>query len=476
MCTSTLSDRHARALSALSLLVLLAGCASRSVRSDVARVRELARAPALASVSDDEEAVSPQATRALLDAPLTADAAVRLALLNNRSLRAELRSLGISRGRLMTAGLIANPLFEVELLPERESDLELRVEYDVSSLVLAPLAAQAAGAELEAERLRVAGEVVKLGYEVRRGFFALTAAELRLVYGQRALDALTAGRDAANALLAAGNVTPLDASRQIVAYERARIDVAKLELALADARERMQRLLGLHGAETAWRIEPEFGALPEQPTLPAEIERRALEASLDLKALTRRLEAAGRRTGVARTAGLLPEIAVDFHALRASEHSHDDDKKWRYGGGVAVGVPLFDRRQGVLRSAEAEFDVLREQQQALAIDLRSHARELHNRLVSSHARARTYATTLLPAQRTVLEQTLLQYNAMAVSVFELLAARRAELEIELAHVEAQREYFDAVAQLEALLAGKLIESEDHPQVTMERVDDATRGH
>lgn len=56
--------------------------------------------------------------------------------------------------------------------------------------------------------------------------------------------------------------------------------------------------------------------------------------------------------------------------------------------------------------------------------MRSHARELRNRLLSAHARVRSYESTLVPAQRTVMEQTLLQYNAMQLSVFELLAARR----------------------------------------------------
>jgi outer membrane protein, heavy metal efflux system len=443
----------------LLVTALLAGCASRSVRSDVARVREISQASVLPRVDGDEvEAASHADVRPLLEKPLSADVAVRIALLNNRALRAELRGLGVSRGRLLGAGLIANPVFEVELLPERDSDLELRVEYDISSLVLAPLAAKAAGAELEAARLTVAGEVVRLGYRVRAAYYAVQAAQKRLAVAEQTLDALTAGRDAAAALLAAGNVPALDVSRQIVAYERARIDVARLELALADAREHMQRLLGLHGSETRWTLASDFAEIPEEVESDGDVEQRAISASLDLKAIHSRLEAAGRRTGLARAGAALPEIEVDFHALRANEDHQADSKEWRYGGGVAVGVPLFDRRQGVRRVAEAEFDALLERQQGLAIEIRSYARELSNRVRSTHARARTYASTLVPAQRTVLEQTLLQYNAMQLSVFELLAARRSQLEIELAYVESQREYWDARAQLDALFAGKLVES------------------
>lgn len=456
--TRAMKDTSIMARTEVVLLSLgLAACASRSIGSDVSRVRTLAQVEALPRVTtEDVEGPTSHDVHQLLDKALTADSAVRVALLNNRELRAKLRELGISRGRLLQAGLIANPTFEVEVLPERDSDLELRAEYDVSSLVLAPLASRAAGAELESARYQVAGEVVKLGYEARTAFYAVQGATLRLAYAQRTLDALTAGRDAALALLEAGNVPQLEASRQVVAFENARIEVAKLELSLADAREQLARLLGLYGEDVEARLEPSFAPVPEALTVPDKLETRVLEASLDMKSIQQSLVAAGRRTGVARTSAFLPEVAVDVHALRAKPHDAGDDSKWRYGGGVSVGVPLFDRKQGTLRTAEAQFDVLREREQQLAIELRSRAREARNRLVSTHARVRLYESTLLPAQRTVMEQTLLQYNAMQLGVFELLAARRSELDIELAFVDAQRAYWESAAALDALLAGKVV--------------------
>ena len=457
-------------------VVLLSACASRSIGADVARVRTLSRAQALPHVQSDKvETTTDKDAHSLLAAPLSESTAVRVALLNNRDLRADLRELGVSRGRLMQAGLVANPRLEVEFLPERDSNMELRAEYNLSSLLLAPLAKRAAGAELEAHRFQVAARVVELGFEVRRAFYALAAAQLRFQYAQRTLDALTAGRDAAVALLAAGNIPALEASRQIVAYENARIDVAKIELDVADQREHMQRLLGLYGDETEWRITPDFVAIPAELALPDKLETRALGENLDLKALTHRLEAAGRRTGIARATSIVPDVTVDGHALHVNGDAqhHDGQAYWRYAAGVSMGVPLFDRQQGNMRVAEAEFDVLIERQQALAIELRSRARETRNRVVSTHARARAYASTLVPAQRTVMEQTLLQYNAMQLGVFELLAARRAELEIDLAYVDAQADYWEATAELDALLAGKVVRhdgDQERERATMHGAD------
>lgn len=447
-------------------LVVLAACSSActsaSTAGDLRRVRTLAHAPVIAKVSEQHvEPTTDGDARTLLREPLSPERAVRVALLNNRALRAELRELGISRGHLMQAGLVGNPGFEVELLPERDSNVALRVEYDLRSLLLAPLAARAASAELTAQQYRVAGSVVELGYEVRTAWIELAAEQQRLAFAVRTLDALTAGRDAAVALLDAGSIPPLEASRQIVAYEGARIEVAKHELALVDRREHMQRLLGLYGEETEWQLAGGLAELPGSLALPDKLETTALTASLELKELEQRLEAAARRTGYTRAAGWVPSLAVDVHALHTDPGAYRmEDRRWRYGGGVSVGVPLFDRQQGELRATEAEFDGLLERQQGLAIDLRSHARAARNRLRSTHARALAYQQTLVPAQRTVVEQSVLQYNAMQLNLFELLLARRAELEIELSSVDALAAYWTAQAELDALLAGKQVDHRD----------------
>jgi outer membrane protein TolC len=398
----------------------------------------------------------PDDTRELLQRPLDANAAVRIALLHNRELRARLRELGVDRGRLLQAGLLQNPLLEVEVAPERQTRVEVRAEYDVMSFVLTPLHKKAAQNELEAARLDAAGDVVALGYEVRRAVYALQGAEQALGFAQRLLDALAAGRDAAEALLAAGNVAPLEASQQIAAFERARITVAKLELEVVERREELQRLLGLHGTATEWSVMPELQAVPEQLVLIAELEKHAIEANLDLAAAKKSLEAIARRTGIARTEGWLPHLDLDVHALVGNTDSVGSPYRVRWGGGGQVAIPVFDRQQGVLRQREAEFDSWLERYQGIAIDVRSAAREMRARVTSAHRRARQYLTIILPAQNTVVEQTQLQYNAMQIGVFQLLEARRMQLDVALEYAETLRDYWSAAAELDALVAGKLV--------------------
>lgn len=450
------TDQYRRSSYAALALSITGACAP-TLSAQVSSVRALAHVQQVAALREGHvEAGTSNDVRALIEQPLDANAAVRIALLNNRELRAQLRELGIVSGQLLTAGLIANPTFEVELLPERDSKYELRVEYDVTSLIMAPLLRSVATYDLEAARLDAAGAVVQLGYDVRLRFYALQGAEQRLRFAQQSLDALAAARDAALALREAGNIALLAASSEIAAYERARVSVAKMELEVAERREEVQRTLGLHGEQTGWRIKDPLASVPEQLTVADDIERRALEQNLDLRAAHKRLEGLAKQSGVVRTQAWLPEVAADVHALRTKNEDAGRDDEWRWGGGVSVQVPLFDRGQGRLRGVEARFDAAMERYQGLAVSLRSAARDARNRLVSSHARARQYQVVILPAQRAVMEQTLLQYNAMQVGVFQLVQARRELLDVELDYVGTLGEYWSAIAEIEALSQGRMV--------------------
>lgn len=445
-----------RAASSL-VLVLASACAHPSIEPDLARVRALTGFEELASVPRGEvDPETDEEVRRRLEAPLDAEGAVRIALLNNRELRASLRELGVARGDLLQAGLIPNPVVEAELFPERQTEVELRLEYEITGALLAPVRASVAKASLEAERRRVAGLVVELAQRVRGGFYALQGAQDRLAVAQRMLDAFAAGRDAAQALLEAGNVPAVDLAVQEAAYQRARIRVARMELDVATRREAMQRLLGLHGAETAWKPRGGLPPLPERLQALEAMERKAVAQSLELGELRSRLQATAAQVGLARLRGWLPRIVLDVHALygRPDVPAAEVDDPWRLGTGVSLTLPVFDRFQGESRAREAQLEALLERYHGMAIDVRSRVRDGRNHVTSAHARARHYAEVIVPTQERVTREMLLQYNAMQVGVFGLLQALREQQEAELEAVAAREEYWTASAGLDAILAGR----------------------
>jgi hypothetical protein len=90
---------------------LLAGCVSSNAGYDDVRTITAARlGEDVRWHEKEEEGRTPRVeTRRLLAAPLTADAAARLALQNSPSLQASFVRLGIARGELVLALRLPNP-------------------------------------------------------------------------------------------------------------------------------------------------------------------------------------------------------------------------------------------------------------------------------------------------------------------------------------------------------------------------------
>ena len=439
------------------LLSLSAGCANATLPTHVGEVNEIfaARNRRELAVSVPKEDENWEKTLAevpkLLAKPLDADAAVRLALAHNRDLRAAFYEIGIARGKFVQAGLPPNPEIDLGLRrsmdPTQPLQIDIGIEYDLKELLMLPLRKGVAESELTAERLRIAGQVLDTAYGARTAFYAVQARQQELDLRNRALQAFQASFGAAEELHRAGNIPDVDLATQRAAVESARIDVAEAENRLLDARENMNVALGLSGEQTSWKV---GAALPDptgEPLVADQVEKRAVQASFELAELEARMQAASRRASLAQTEGTVPELSGGFHGER-------DGAVWEIGGHVTVGLPIFDRNQGKVMSARSEFGAQRERYVANATALRSTVRMALNRVESAGRRARHYKNVVLPAREKALSEMVLQYNAMQVSVFQVLETQRQVTQTAIAYVDTLLDYWNARAALDQLLAGR----------------------
>jgi outer membrane protein TolC len=396
----------------------------------------------------------------LLAAPLTAETTVRIAVLNNRGLRASLHELGIARGRLLQAGVLPNPEVHLELSKPTSGDeplqSEVGLEYNLSELILLPLRRGVAEAERDAERMRVASEVLDLAYRARLAFFDVQARQQQLELRQRAFQASQASYGAAVELHRVGNLSDLDLANQRNQVETARVAVAEAENGLLDAREQLNVTLGLYGLRTQWTVTARLSEPEEEAQALERLETRAVEASLELAELRHRAKASEQRLKLDRAEGFLPHISGGFHGER-------DERHWEVGASLELSLPVFDRKQGRRLATASELRALKERYEEMATTVRASLRMARNRVESTARRVRHYREVLLPAREKALAETLLHYNAMQVGVFQLLQAQREVTEAASAYVDTLLEYRKARAALEQILAGR------HQGVTLSAV-------
>lgn len=460
-------------LALLSLGVVLSGCAAvrpQAAFDDVEAVlAERTDLRVVWATGAAEDAAARAAVDSLLADTLTAEAAVQVALLNNRRLQATYEDLGLAQASLVQAGLLSNPVFGGRALwPLAEggaSDLGFNVAFEFLDVLYLPLRRRVARSEYEAARVRVAGAVLDLAARTRTAHVRAQADAARLAMQARVVENAEAGYTAAALLREAGNVPAVNVLAEQALYEQARLDLLVAEGAAAESREALAQLLGLTGSEAAPVLPGAIPPVPAESPLPfvrtsadgpvptaavdvAALEETAVKVSLDLEALRQDVETAALRLGVTDVESLLPEFEVGGEAER-------EEGEWEAGPEAEVVLPLFDQGQARRAAAQSELRRARALYYAAAVDVRSAARRLAQRLATARRAALHYQTTVLPLRTELSAQTLRQYNAMQTGVFGVLQAQQAEAEAARRYFDALAAYWEARADLDLLLAGRL---------------------
>jgi outer membrane protein, heavy metal efflux system len=462
--------------------LVLAGCVTTSMEDEFAELEAEVRGRSgydvdWVSVTDAQEAVSSRVA-ALMEDSLTADEAVQVALLNNRQLQAMYARMGIQVGHFIQAGLLPNPVVDANMKLRNDQRLiEGAVVYNFLELLLIPLRKRLEGAQLEALQARVTADVIDLAAETRIAFWDYVAARQHLALSEDVLSAALARYRMASQLRAAGNEPLLLFYEEREHFEHAKLDVAEAQMKMLENREQLNALMGLWGHGVMWETPSRLPALPEEELDLANIEARAIEASLDISVELYDLMASAQQLGIRRVTSVIPEFKAGIAAEREPsenielvkrEYASETEYKlkesqgpdnWWAGPMVSVEVPIFDQNQG--RRAAARMEIRRRWEEigGLATDIRAAARLAAYRLEYTRKRAQFFNEVLVPVRHQIVLQTHLQYNAMFKGVFDLVAAKQMEINTSREYIENLRHYWIARTQAEQLLMGRLYDTE-----------------
>jgi outer membrane protein, heavy metal efflux system len=394
-----------------------------------------------------------QDVRRLLRKPLTPENAVQIALFNNRSLQATIEEIGLSQADLIEAATIPNPKIDLSIRfpdkPPSGTYLDYGAALDFLSILMIPLKKRVAKDRLQVAALRVADEILELVSQVKEAFYSLQASQQLLKRFQLIVDTNAAALDLAQRQHEAGNITDLALVEQQASYSRSRLDVATTEAEIRHDHEKLNRLLGLWGADTDWQISGELPEVPASEIPLKSLERLALSQRLDLQAGYLLLTSEAKNLGLTKAYRLLG--ALDFGV----ESERETDAQTRTGPTFAVELPVFNQGQARIRRGEAALRQAVDRFEALAVDIRSQIRELRDELTSKGQIARFYQDELLPDQRRILSESLINYNAMEIGNFALFTAKAEEARTEREYIEAVRDYWIARTDLERAVGGNL---------------------
>lgn len=441
-----------RASVIVGAVLLLGGCATFSQDGGFGTVETVAKDRLKKDVKwarSESDAESVQATvKNMLASPLSADDAVQIALINNRGLQATYAELGIAEADLVQAGRMTNPHFAY--LRTRDGDerkLEWALTFPIIDLLTIPLRTKIEGRRFEEVKLAVAGRVVETAIETRKAYVQAVAAEETVRYMEQVKTAAEAGAELARLMARAGNLSRLAYIREQVFYAEVIAQLARAKHVATAERERLTRLMGLHGEDTAFKL-PE--RLPDLPaTLPEmkDLEATALTQRLDVQAAKRGTESVAASLGLTKATRFINALEV------GPARTREDPEPWKRGFEFSLQVPIFDWGGARVAKAEAIYMRAVNRLAETAVNARSQVREAYSAYRTAYDTAKHYREEIVPLRKKISDENQLRYNSMLISVFELLADAREQVASVNASIDALRDYWLAEGDLQASLNG-----------------------
>nr|WP_316639747.1 TolC family protein [uncultured Roseateles sp.] len=447
--TSHLPPRWVLLLGSLAL----AGCANLSGDAGFSPVQQAAQTHLGQSIrmvrSDGDQTAVADRVAELLAQPLSADAAVQIALLNNRELQASFQALGIADAERVQASRLPNPGFSIARKTRGdEREIERGVSFDLAHLIALPLTRQMEDHRFAALQRSITMEMLSLAAESRKAFYLAVAAEQSVRYLRDVKAAADAGAELGRRMAQAGNWTKLQQAREHGFYSEAALNVARAEQARVAARERLIRLLGLWGAQTGFSLPERLPDLPATLQERPDIEQFAMARRLDVQAARQQVEATAKGLGLSRVTRFVNALEFGY------QRNNSNEAPRQTGYEISVEIPLFDWGEARVARAEAVYMQSVHRAAQTAIEARSEVREAYLGYASAWDIARHYRDDVVPTAKRISDENLLRYNGMFIGVFELLADARSQITAVNASIEALRDFWMAQADLDMALIGK----------------------
>jgi len=436
-----------RTVIALSALIL-SGCATFSPDGGIADVSGITKDRIGQSVQHSDAGAVTETVKQLQAAPLTADSAMRLALINNRSLQASLAELGVAEADLVQAGRLRNPGFSFSR--QRAGDdveIERTVLFDLVGLLTIPLRTNIEQKRFEQAKWIAASHAVRIAGDTRRAYYNAVAAQQGVIYMEQVVSAAEAGAELARRMAKVGNWSKLDQAREQAFYADAVAQLARARHNAVSAREQLTKMLGLWGEDIGYKLPDRLPDLPATVQTAPDLEKAAMQQRLDVQLAKRDTEATASALGLTKVTGFVNVFEAGYTSKSETGNPRGN------GYEIELALPIFDWGGARTAKAESAYRQSMHRTADTAVRARSEVREAYSAYRTAFDLAKHYRDEIVPLRKKISDEILLRYNGMLASVFELLADSRAQVNSVNAAIEAQRDFWLADTHLQMAVHG-----------------------
>lgn len=400
------------------------------------------------------EAPADELLASLTSSPLSAESAVRIALINNPDLQSSYASLGFGAADVYEAGRIRNPILSGILLdtnvPGEGNQVTLGLVASFTDLITLRSRSRLSRGAFAALQQEVGAEVLAVAAATERAYYHYVGAQQVAALRHQVAKAGTLSAALAQRFRDAGNLAPRELAMEKAAASEARLRAIEADATSQEARTELAGLLGLSVADP-WQAPAALQMPLEDEDELNRLLELALDARLDLAAARTRADVLADRLGVVNWTRWLGELDMGF------EHERDTDGARLTGPTLDWEVPIFNQNQDEVTRAKADLQIAINEVRRLTIDVDNEVRLVYAKLEAARARVDEFRNGLIPQRIETVARAQEELNFMLIGVFELIALKQDEYDAFQGYLEAITDYWLARADL-ALATGRALPS------------------
>lgn len=438
------------------IIVFIAGCTSIPNdlgRSDVDTLTHERGLPVETETSMSRD----ELLDSLTEQPLTADSAIRIALINNPRIMATYAELGIAAADVYEAGRIRNPIFSFSTLDSNESGAKNKLTYGLvmsfTDLITLSSRKRLAEAEFAVMKQSVGAEVLNIAAQTETAFYEFVAAKQAAALRNQITKSGEISFELAKRYYDAGNLTQRELALEHATASELQLDSLDAEAEAYAKRTKLATLLGLSAAD-AWDSPAKLPVpLDQEDDLDLLIDL-AQKYRLDLAAARARADIFADRLGVTNWTRWIGELDIGI------EHEREPDGADLTGPTFEWEVPVFNQGQDAKLRVNTELVVAIAEVEQLTLEIENDVRLAYAETLNSKEKVNTYKHHIIPARIEAVARAQEEENFMLIGIFELLETKQDEYDTYQGYLEGVRDYWLARTDL-SLAVGNSLPSSEH---------------
>ena len=380
---------------------------------------------------------------------ITLSKAIELGVLNNPTLKAAQAKLGISDAQILQAGLLSNP----NIISDNgcaEDTFRVGIEQTIELGNKRSRRIKLAKMQKEVVQQEIITTLLDVRSKVRSSYIQTYNAQQKLIASREILETITNLEKIAKEREKKGNVENLDILQAEITVINAKNNIQSAKLELNEAFNSLSANIGKHLNRTIVLAPPDLMKEFNISTPMVENDKNinilieyAYANRPEIKVIEKNIEVQNQKLKLAHS-NIVPDLKM---SVGADFVTGDTKRNSTFIMG-SLGMPIFNRQQGVIKEVKAQRLVYENDLEAIKIKIEQEVKNAFFGVITNAKSLNIYEKELIPHAKMIVKKSEINFKEGKRNILIPINSQEAYINTQYRYIQTLTQYEQSVSDLE----------------------------